>query len=355
VHVRFTLAVAVLLALALPAVADAATKSVSVGTPRQSQKTFQRAASDVNAFFPNRVVIAAGDSIRFVPAGFHTVDLPVRGRGPLPVFAPTGAAIAGQADPAGAPFWFNGQPTLGFNPALLTSGYGKRFSYTGAKRVDTGLPVANNPKPMTVRFPRAGTYTYYCDVHTGMKGTVVVRPAGSTTPATSTDQRRVRRQTSAALRVARSLGSTTSPPGVVKVGAAGRGGVERFQFFPSTLTVPVGTVLKFTLTPGSREVHTATTGPGNPESEPNSFLGQIEASINGPSPNQALFYPSDPPGTVANLTPTLHGNGFWTSGVMDAVSASPLPPANSVRFAAPGIYQFYCLIHPFMHATITAQ
>ena len=68
-------------------------------------------------------------------------------------------------------------------------------------------------------------------------------------------------------------------------------------------------------------------------------------------------YPSEPPGSAAaTLTPLLHGNGFWNSGVLDASSATPQPgEANSVTFGPPGKYDFYCLIHPFMKATVTAQ
>ena len=30
-----------------------------------------------------------------------------------------------------------------------------------------------------------------------------------------------------------------------------------------------------------------------------------------------------------------------------------VPPANRVLFAGPGTYQVFCMIHPFMHATVT--
>jgi plastocyanin len=66
-------------------------------------------------------------------------------------------------------------------------------------------------------------------------------------------------------------------------------------------------------------------------------------------------YPSEQPPTAAALTPALHGNGFWNTGVMDTVAGTPLPGSNSVTFGAPGKYDFYCLIHPFMKATVTVQ
>jgi plastocyanin len=66
-------------------------------------------------------------------------------------------------------------------------------------------------------------------------------------------------------------------------------------------------------------------------------------------------YPSDPPGTLAALSPTLHGNGFWNSGVLDTAKATPLPTSNAVTFTTPGTYNFYCLIHPFMHGTVVVQ
>lgn len=354
-RIRLTVAVAATTCgLLAPATAGAATKTVSAGTPAAAQKSFRPTLSDVNAFFPSTVTVAAGDSVRFLPAGFHTIHFPAKGKGPAPLFAPTGI-VSGAVDAAGAPFWFNGQPSLAFNPALLTSGFGKRLSYTGAKDVQSGLPLGNKPKPMTVRFPKAGTYTYYCDVHPGMKATVRVRPTAAGVPSVQNDRKRVKKQTADALKTAKALAATKPGPSVVRIGAAGKGGVERFAFFPAAATVPVGTTVRFEMAPGSREVHTATFGPGNPETEPNSFLGQMTKSLESPAPNPAALYPSDLPGTVANLTPTTHGNGFWNTGALDASAATPIPAANSVRFAQAGTYQVYCLIHPFMHGTITVQ
>ena len=101
------------------------------------------------------------------------------------------------------------------------------------------------------------------------------------------------------------------------------------------------------------EIHTATTGPGNPENQPTSYLGQIEAGLAGAVLDPRGVYPSEPPGALAALTPALHGNGFWNSGALDLDTTSPIGTSNAVTFAAPGTYQFFCMIHPFMHGTVT--
>jgi plastocyanin len=344
----------------LPSAAQAATKSVSVGTPRPLQKTIQSTASDVNDFFPHRVTIHVGDTVRFVPNGFHTVDLPRRGRTKkLALFVPTGQPVSGVLDAAGAPFWFNGQPRLGFNPRLAVSGFGKQRTYSGASSLNSGLPTGNRPKPMTVRFTRAGTYRYFCDVHYGMTGIVSVVRAGRRVPSAAQDRATVNRQSAAALRVAKGLAAKAEAPpqgpaNTVTVGLEGAGRVSWFGFAPAKLTVPVGTTVAYKI--GARsEVHTATTGPGNPETQPTSYLGQLTASLESPAPDPRALYPSDPPPAPPALTPTFHGNGFWNTGGLDLDPGSPVPGANTVRFSAPGTYEVYCLIHPFMHQTVTVQ
>ena len=49
--------------------------------------------------------------------GFHTVDLPGKARASCRIITPPGQLVAGALDAADAPFWFNGQTALGFNPA----------------------------------------------------------------------------------------------------------------------------------------------------------------------------------------------------------------------------------------------
>jgi plastocyanin len=342
--------------LAIPASAAAATRSVDMGTPPSVAKSFQKTGADANAFFPATTTIHVGDSVRFLPVGFHNLDLPKKGGAVTPLLTPqAGKTVTGLADTAGAPFWFNGQPVIGFNfPALLPSGFGKKFTYTGAKGVQSGLPLSAKPKPVTVKFAKAGSYTYYCDVHPGMKASVKVVAKSKGIPSAKAHAARVKAQAARALATAKKLAKTKVPAGTVDLGVAGKGGVELFAMVPAQTTVPVGTTLKFQMSPGTFEVHTATFGPGNIE-DPNSFIGKIAKSFEGAEFDQSGVYPSESPGTVGTLTPTLHGNGFWNSGALDGVSASPLPAASQVTFGAPGTFTYICIIHPEMKGTVTVQ
>jgi len=345
---------ALVAALILPGAAQAAQKDVSLGPAKAASKALQSTGSDVNDFFPHEVRIHVGDKVRFVPNNFHTVDLPGRRTRKLPLITPVAQKIAGAGDAAGAPFWFNGQNQLGFNRQLLSSAFGKSRNYDGSKGVLSGLPLSQKPKPMTVKFNKAGTFRYFCDVHPGMSGIVRVVSASSTVPSAAQDRRTVRRQAASTLATARKVAKTPAPGNnTVDIGADGKGNVSFFAFIPSALTVPNGTTVTFRMN-AKTEIHTATIGPGDPIKEPQSYLGQIAAGLAGPVLDPRGVFPSDPPGTLAALTTVSHGNGFWNSGALDRDSTTrTVPAANAVRFSAPGVYQVYCMIHPFMHATVT--
>ncbi|MDQ3849613.1 MAG: hypothetical protein M3296_03230 [Actinomycetota bacterium] len=342
--------------LALPSIAQGATKDVHMGLPSTTQKTFQsRYRATVNDFFPHAVDIHVGDTVRFVPRGFHTVDLPAGPQRPLPLIVATEQAIAGARDEAGQPFWFEGRPQVGVNFLLSRSSFGRTRAYDATHRVQSGLPPRDRPRPMRVRFTRTGSFTYFCDVHPGMRGRVRVHGRRRSIPDARADARTVRRQIARDRRIARSLRRTRVRPGAVDVGLAGRHGVEHLGFLPRTLSLPVGGTLRFEMTPRSFETHTATTGPGDPAQGSGSYLGALSASFRAPVLDARAAYPSEPPGSLSNLTPTLHGNGFWNSGIMDVVAASPAPSSNVVSFRAAGTYEFFCLIHPFMHATVVVR
>ena len=43
----------------------------------------------------------------------------------------------------------------------------------------SGLPLGEKLKPVTVTFKKTGRFTYFCNIHAGMKGTVTVKAKGS--------------------------------------------------------------------------------------------------------------------------------------------------------------------------------
>jgi plastocyanin len=343
--------------------ASAATRVVTMGPSAKAAKTINKIGAaaggltDVNDFFPHGTTIHVGDSVSFRPDGFHTVDLVKRGGSPQPLILPTGQPVTGAVDAAGAPFWFNNNvPMLGFNPALATTqNLGKHVTYNGTKDVESGLPLAAKPKPMVVTFTKVGKYRFFCNVHAGMTGTVTVKPRTARIPSAAAARKTTARQVKRDIAIANTLTTVAPVANTIRVGSAGRGGVEFFGMLPGTVTVPVGTTLTFSMTPLSREVHTATFGPGNPLTEPNSYLGQLSASIASGNFRPEAIYRSDPPGPPSVLTPTTHGNGFVNSGLMDEVGASPLLSSNQVTFNQAGTYNYYCLIHPFMHGTVVVQ
>jgi plastocyanin len=341
----------------LPASAGAAVKAVTMGLPSAAQKTFNETyLADVNDFFPHRVAVNVGDRVDFLPTGFHAVEIPAAGAAPVSWVAGTGARVTRAVDRAGSPFWFDGSDAKGYLGALSSTLYGRRAVYDGSAPVLTGLPDGPGLKPARVRFARAGRYEYWCNLHAGMRGIVEVRPHGAPVPTARQDARKVRRQIARDLAIAKRLpASHATEPATVDVGVAGEHGVEWFGMHPSRLTVPVGTTVRFRKSAGSFEDHTATFGTQHPGAKPKSYLGRLSASFQSPVFDPRAYYPSDPAGTVATLTPSLHGNGFWSTGLMDSSPATPMPDSGSVTFGAPGTYRYYCLLHTFMSGTVVVR
>jgi plastocyanin len=350
---RSTALAALCAALLLTVPAQAATKTVYMGVPVVSQKAFAKLGADVNAYFPGTVTIHRGDQVRFLPVGFHDVDLPPRGQAPMQLLTAAGT-VAGATDANGVPYWFNGQQALQFTPALLSSNYGRSASYDGSRGTASGIPLGNNLKPFTVRFTKTGTFTYYCNIHSGMKGKVRVVAPGARVSSAKADKKTVQRDVKVALKDANALQSVSIPVNTIQVGNSSPTGVEIYAMYPQALQVRAGTTLTFALSRYSHDLHTATTGPGDPETA-GSFLGGLASSISSAGPiDQQAIYPSDPRPGPAPLNPASHGNGFWNSGFMDTTTATTLPKSSQVKIVAPGTYTFFCLLHPFMQVTVTA-
>jgi plastocyanin len=341
------LASASLLALTA-ASATALVAPVSAGPPKPPKP----AHLDFNGFFPSASRIHVGDSIKFAINGFHTVSFLGKGQQPPPLIIPSASLpISGKLDAAGVPFWFNGQPTQVINPVVAAPSGGKK--YVGKGFLNSGLPAPSGPpKPFVVKFTKAGTFTFDCLVHPGMKGTVKVVPKSRQVPSAKLDEAAAKTQERAAVAQALILRKAPPPANTVLAGNDGTGPVAWLRFFPQTLKVKAGSTVEFKIS-SSREVHTITFGPA-------AYLAEIENTFTTPLPspggpptlvaNPLAAYPSDPP-PLPPFTGANHGNGFEGSGIL-ASGGGPLPSAVKITFTKPGSYGFDCVIHPSMHGTI---
>jgi plastocyanin len=304
---------------------------------------------DLNGFFRRKITVHVGDSVRwlFSKRVVHTVTFLARGQA-VPTLEQANPAnpYRGFNDANGAPFWWNGQPSLEIpgDHAFPTGG----GSTDGSGYRNSGLSAATTPafKPYKLRFTKAGTFKYYCLVHPGMVGTVKVVRKGRAIPSARADRAARNREFKRAVKRAKQLGKFN--PGANNVVAGHDAGtVAWFRFFPRTRVISAGQTVHFSISSKS-EIHTVLFGPA-------ALRDTIRNSlILGPPPlrfNPLTFLPSDP--ALPPYTGTNHGNGYLNTGVLDTNPASPPPSSADVTFTTPGTYAFECTIHPGMQATIT--
>jgi plastocyanin len=355
---------AALFSLMLPAASQAATKAVSAGPPLKKPPAGVPRDADVNAFFPTAVKIHAGDSVKFQFFGFHTVNFPKKGGGSPPLAVPDPAHPASGTDTAGASFWFTGQGTPVI-PAVVGTGTGSGKAYTGAAAIGSGLPNPSGPpKPFLVKFPKAGTFTYYCAVHPGMKASVTVVPKNKAVPTPAADQARVTTQLAKAIATVKKLDKAPGPstPNTVLAGPDTTSGPVLLRFTPSALTTTVGTPVSLEMTPGTTEAHTFTFAKDVKAAgklADQTFVAPLAGAATSGPPTFAIdpkyAYPSEAPGTPVGYDGSNHGDGFLNSGVLDGDPKTPFPQKFTVSFSQPGTYTYFCAIHTFMNGTVVVQ
>jgi plastocyanin len=352
---RCAVLVGAFMALLTPATAGAATKTVFAGPAGSAGGTFLRnpPTADLDSFSLQHVTVHVGDRVRWVFRGLHTVTFPQQGGSDIPFVVPdpTGTKYAGIDDAAGAPFWFNGQTRLIIDPRGGLPQGGR--TEDGSKVTGSGIRTPAD-RPYTLRFPKKGVYHYECVIHPGMEGTVRVAAKRARIPTPVQDARAQARQLAKDARIARQLARFTPPPGTVS-GGHDRGQVVQFAFFPPAARVSVGGTLRLTVT-SRAEAHTFSFGPPDYLNRLNSALIVPVPSRTGPPTlvfNGQVAFPSDPPPTLPPYRPTLHGNGFLNTGLLDGDPRTPDPSSTSVTFAQAGTYSYICLLHPWMHGTVT--
>jgi plastocyanin len=356
---------AALCSLALPGVASAATKAVSAGPPLKKPPAGVPKDADINRFYPQSIKVHAGDSVKFTIAGFHTISFPKKGEGSPPLAMPDATrAIAGVNDAAGTPFWFNGQGTPVI-PAIVGLGSGSGKAYTGAAAMGSGLPAGSGPpKPFVVKFPKTGSFTYFCAVHPGMKASVSVVPKSKAVPSAKADAARAKAQLAKDLAAVKKLDKAKGPAAAdtVQAGPDTSGpGPVLLRFTPASLTTKVGTPVTLAMTPGTTEDHTYTFAKDVKAAgklAEKTFVAPLPGTGTAGPPVLAFdpkyAYPSEAPGAPVSYDGVNHGDGFLNSGVLDGDPKTPFPQKFTVSFSQPGTYTYFCAIHPFMTGKITA-
>lgn len=347
-----------LAALALPAAAGAATMTTAAGPPLAKPPAGTPPYADVPQFFPARTVVRVGDSVRWKFFGFHSIYF-AKGRGgspPLVTVDPTRTYT--ESDPAGSPFWFNGQPQFVASPAAVLP-LGTKTE-TGRAPNGSGLP--RGPKfTYKLKFTKAGTFTYYCTIHPGMKGTVKVLPRRvGRVPSTRTVEQSVKRQLARGIAEVKKHDRRASAAGNVVEAGRDTNATSLLAFFPAEKTVPVGTTVDFRMSAKTNEIHTVTFGSAAVLGK-GGYGEQLGSALFSPLPGTgkngppvlgipgALFFPSDP--GPLTLDGSGHG-GFLNTGLL---GEKPLPRDQKVTFTKPGIYRYICLVHPDMQGQIIVK
>jgi plastocyanin len=344
---------ALAVALAVPAAADAATRSVQAGPfGKQNQQLFEQAFGDGNAYYRKTITIHSGDKVKWKINGFHSVTFSPAGADPPGLILPDRVnTVSGAADANGAPFWFNSQPNFNLNPLAAEPQGGKKFN-SGAL-TSSGLPLAGPPKPYTLKFPKTGKFTYICTVHPGMQGTVKVVKPSKPIPSAKQNKKAAKKELAKTYeQVVKRADGPSGLQNTIQAGNDKAGGATLFKFFPADATVQTGGTLRLQMPPSSSEVHSFTFGPSNGA---NLYVDELAQNVVGPVFDPIGVYPSEPPPAVSTYLPSLHGNGFWNSGLLDSDPATPLPRSTEVRFGQPGTYSYICIIHPFMQGKVTVN
>ena len=358
-----TAAVAAALAacgLALPGAALAATKIVAAGAPLKKAPKGVPKDGDLNAFFPASIKVHAGDAVKFATFNFHLVNFPKAGEGPPPLASLDATKpIADVKDAAGQPYWFNGQGTP-LIPAIVGLGSGSGKAYDGTQELGSGFPAGNGPpKPFVVKFPKAGTYTYYCVLHPGMKGTVTVVGQGRPVPSATADAKRVAAQLAKGLAAVKRLDRVKAPADTVIAGPDKKAAVL-YRYTPGTLTTKVNTPITLTMSAGTTEDHTFTFAKDVKQAikaADKTFIGPLPGTGKTGPPTLAFdpkwAFSTEAPGAPIAIDGANHGDGVVNSGVLDGDAKTPFPQKIQVSFSKPGTYRYFCAIHTFMTGKIT--
>ena len=208
--------------------------------------------------------------------------------------------------------------------------------------INTGIPLAGpNVEPFSlVMDVEPGTYSYVCDVHPGMVGSIVVVEDSVQIPSPDEVDKASQAEIASALADGErgyldALKKFSAPPtnGTLQVADGIQENLTSVNlFFPSTATIQTGTTVNWTV-PKGFNIHTVNL-PLAKEGRVDAFTFMLDSK----KTPHAVFSDAG----VANVKSgdELPADGVAKSGI--------LAPGQSfaLKFTKPGVYAYYCAIHP---------
>lgn len=310
-------------------------------------------AWQINKFYAKKLTINEGDTViwKLNSVEMHNIIFPPPGQSFVPYITPQGNdAVVSSLSVASV-----GGPTYnGTGPA--TSG-----------QLSMEAPGVQQYK---LNFSKAGTYTYFCSIHSaqlpngqvvGMVGSITVQAAGSTL-SKSSDQVSAENQAEisadqAAASSADAQAEQVAPPD------AGPNGTMTYhanvgydtqdaaymRFAPQDFTIHVGDKVMWQQT-SAFTPHTITFPSGGPEPD----IANVQPQPGGP-PRVTL----NPKVLAPSGGSTYAGRGFYNSGFISGTQdPAPGPRTYNLTFTKPGTYEYICILHDKMgmvgHVTVLA-
>jgi len=354
--------------LALPAGASAKQYKAYAGNLTNPQSQW------LNRFFPAKLTIRQGDTVKYESRAFHNVAVLPKGasRPPLAIPDPAGGTYSGILDPQSNPFYYNGQPKFIYNTAAFAKvGDGNVRKNDPGENSGVLLPTGPTaPGTAELKFSAKQTVRVLCLIHPGMQQTVVVRKKkAKRADKPAKVQARAIAEAKKSAKDAAKAAKRKVPAGTVYVGLE-RKQATNLAYFPAQATVATGQALTF-VNKSPSEVHDMVfVGPGDVKTAPGrAFADQHQTAtdqlpILGNPNNQFmpdLVYASEPSTSPGSWTYSgdEFGNGYFASPLMDDAAGDPpqgLPGQEVVVFSKPGTYSYYCAIHgDSMAGTVTVQ
>jgi plastocyanin len=286
------------------------------------------------AFAPSNIQVHRGDTITWSINSFHNVHIGE---------APNELMMAPEVD---------GQPLLQINPAAGFPSIESGDAYAGGD-ANSGLPAGESFFSLfsLVVDVEPGIYTYFCDVHPGMTGTIEVvaddQPIPSPSDVAAQASTEIAEQTGAAVGDYFAENAAASPFAVdgvatIVTGTSGTGRALSLSFISPLAVIKAGESVTWVNPADSIDPHFVNSADYNPETLPD--VVPMEQAGGPP----ILAAGPGFLGTTQSGATIQAGDSFHSGFILPGQSFT-------LTFADPGIYPFICHIHPGMGGGIVVQ